>query len=516
MNGTKRAFLGLLLPALLAAAGPLYAAKRHPAAGSTSSSFLKLDPGPRPLSMGGAFAAVSDDIYAAYWNPAGLSQLDRPTLTLMENEYIQGVRQGFAAYAHPLDRGTWAASFNGVFVPNDLERRSGLNENDPLNPITTSEGTFGASDMALGVSYARKLDENRSWGATVKIIRSSIDTYVAHGIAADLGGLWKYRDDISLGAALQNLGPPVKFIDRSYSLPLNFKTGVAWRPAGTGALLAFDINKPIDDYPSLSVGTQYRVMDLLALRAGYRYRVYGNELGGISGISTGLGLSFKGISIDYAFLPFGTLGDTHRTSLTFAFGKPRTLQSKPATATLRPDTAPDISTTTAETQMPQAPEISTAAALAQAEPGVHILAVNLKTKKISSQGSTFEVDARAPAACALTGVSFQASFRGLPNTALKIVESPAEKDNKFYFAENRQYRLLGADNLSPSSLKISLRVSKAWLAEKGLSRDRISLYARAGDAWQKQPTQFSSEDGAFEHFSSTSAPAELFIIGAPR
>src|ERR1700677_84875 len=31
--------------------------------------------GPRAIGMGGAFTAIADDASAAYWNPAGLSQI---------------------------------------------------------------------------------------------------------------------------------------------------------------------------------------------------------------------------------------------------------------------------------------------------------------------------------------------------------------------------------------------------------------------------------------------------------
>jgi hypothetical protein len=39
--------------------------------------------GSRPLSMGGAFTGVADDVNAVYWNPAGLAQLDHPGFTSM-------------------------------------------------------------------------------------------------------------------------------------------------------------------------------------------------------------------------------------------------------------------------------------------------------------------------------------------------------------------------------------------------------------------------------------------------
>ena len=43
-------------------------------------SDLGLGVGARAMAMGGAFSAVADDANAVYWNPAGLTQLDRHQL----------------------------------------------------------------------------------------------------------------------------------------------------------------------------------------------------------------------------------------------------------------------------------------------------------------------------------------------------------------------------------------------------------------------------------------------------
>ena len=39
--------------------------------------------GARALGMGGAFIAIADDATAASWNPGGLTQLERPELSLV-------------------------------------------------------------------------------------------------------------------------------------------------------------------------------------------------------------------------------------------------------------------------------------------------------------------------------------------------------------------------------------------------------------------------------------------------
>ena len=50
------------------------------------------------------------------------------------------------------------------------------------------------------------------------------------------------------------------------------------------------------------------------LRAGYNSRAAKN-LGGFTGFSSGVGFSIGRIGLDYAWVPFGELGDTHRIGL---------------------------------------------------------------------------------------------------------------------------------------------------------------------------------------------------------
>src|SRR3989339_1928545 len=158
----------------------------HPNAGTTAASFLKLGAGSRAVSMGNSFAAVADDATALYWNPAGLAQLKYREVTISHNESFENIRHDFAAYAAPMFGGTAGVALYGLYTPKDIERRTGLNESDPYEPISPVEGLFQAYDMALHVSYARWVKRNLSLGASLKFIQQSIDTYSAGGAAADL------------------------------------------------------------------------------------------------------------------------------------------------------------------------------------------------------------------------------------------------------------------------------------------------------------------------------------------
>jgi hypothetical protein len=53
---------------------------------------------------------------------------------------------------------------------------------------------------------------------------------------------------------------------------------------------------------------------MLALRVGYRT---GSDVDGLSGLRAGLGLSWQGIGVDYAYAPYGKLGASHRISISY-------------------------------------------------------------------------------------------------------------------------------------------------------------------------------------------------------
>jgi len=324
--GRAAALPGLLLAAALCCSSSDAAGARvHPDAGSTAAAFLKLGAGARAAALAGAFTGVPGDPFSIYWNPAGLAYSGpERSLGFFHNEYFQGLGQEFLAYSAPARRGVWGLGLNYFYAGSGLERRSGLNEADPVNPISPPEGSFGAYDLAFSGGYARRLEEGYAAGAAVKLIRQSIDDERGYSAALDLGLLREFAwrgGDYTAGLAVLNLGPGIKFSERRYDLPLVFKAGLSRRLDESGALLSLEADKPVDNYLALAAGVEYPLTSRLALRTGYRYRLHGNELGAWSGFSAGAGVAFERLTFDYAFTPFGVLGNSHRFSVNLRFGE---------------------------------------------------------------------------------------------------------------------------------------------------------------------------------------------------
>ena len=85
-----------------------------------------------------------------------------------------------------------------------------------------------------------------------------------------------------------------------------------WNDALT---LTMDFIRPTDNDNTFAAGIGYTIGNVLQLRTGYKYKIGGNDLGPISGLAGGFGLTLRRFQFDYALVPFGDLGLTHRFSL---------------------------------------------------------------------------------------------------------------------------------------------------------------------------------------------------------
>ena len=300
--------LALCLPAGAYASG----------AGTTAAPFLKAAMSPRAVAMAGAFSALADDSGAVFVNPAGLAQSDKTEVGLDFSTYLQDAKMGNLSYAGKVgdNRFGFGATFMTV---------GGISKtlNDAVGAVPEI-GTFDASDMAVTLAYAKKDIAARALphldgGLAVKFIRSGIDTKTAFAVAVDAGAIYHATDKINLSMAIQNLGTKMKFVDESDPLPLNLRAGALYK-ASEKFNLAVEINEYLQDekfYPS--VGAEYWFRNALALRGGYKFGYDTSNLGSEVGLSLGFGIKVQGLGIDYAFLPFGDLGNIHRFGVWMQF-----------------------------------------------------------------------------------------------------------------------------------------------------------------------------------------------------
>ena len=207
-------------------AGPVLASD----AGTTAAEFLNLGAGPRAVAMGDAQVGLASDVYANYWNPAGLSTLKTQEAAFTQTQYVQNISQEYLAYALPR---TLYGSFGAASPYQGYGSFSGY------DAAGSPTGSVGASDMNLGLSYSRDLfyDERYgtelSAGVTGKWIREDLAEASATSFAGDLGLLFspgiKWGEALNgwkEGLALRNVGTPITFDQESFALPRMLATGL--------------------------------------------------------------------------------------------------------------------------------------------------------------------------------------------------------------------------------------------------------------------------------------------------
>lgn len=288
--------------------------------GTTAASFLKIGVGPRAVSLAEAFSAVADDPSALYWNPSGLAQLKRPEVMAMHVFWLGDVFFDYLAGTVPVTpAGTLGASL--VYVGGGAFDRRETGD----GPGSPDRGQFSAADAAgtvgYGVAYSKALD----LGAALKFFSESVDARASLGWALDLGALYQTPwDGLRMGGGVQNLGPAVRLDEEYFRLPINLRLGFAYTHFEHW-LLTLEYNQQLEQAGKLALGVEYRFEETLALRLGYHYQGQVDENNlyegygqtGVAGLSAGVGIHYREFQVEYAFVPYGLLGATHRLALTY-------------------------------------------------------------------------------------------------------------------------------------------------------------------------------------------------------
>ncbi len=309
----------ILLAILLGFPALAFADFSSAANGTTAADFLNIGVGARAIGMGGAYTAVADDATAMYWNPAGLSRVVAKTATFMDAPYIANSSLDYGAYAQNL--GKWGAIGASV----DYFSAGSIDQTQNYQNV----GTFSPYDMAVSLGYAYTFKKTGflggySVGLAAKYIESKILS-VASAEAVDLGLLSPaydvYGRPLKLAFGVSNLGTDMNFGSLAEPLPLTIKAGSSYKILKNW-LASLDIAFPRGGNPYFNLGTEYGIWKdavwSFAGRAGYSSYML-NSIDGFEGPSFGAGMGYHDLAVDYAFVPFGGLGQAQRISLTYDF-----------------------------------------------------------------------------------------------------------------------------------------------------------------------------------------------------
>lgn len=297
----------------------------------TGLQFLKIDVGARPAAMGGAFMMVGDDASAMFYNPAGIAK----------------VKDGFNFFA---SRTQWIAdiSYNAGGLVKNLGNWGNLgisiitsNYGDVIGTRVaatekgyTETGNLNVGAYAVGLSYARELTNKFTVGGQIKFAAqhlgqnlfadgSTVDNKVS-GLAYDFGTIfYPGFKSFRLGMSIRNFSPQLKYQKTPFQLPLTFSLGFAMDildlmgEHSNSLIVAIDALHPRDYTERIQVGAEYMLMDMFALRGGYKFNY--DEEGLTGGVGFKVDVGGFDVNIGYAYSDFGVFNSVSRFSVDLAF-----------------------------------------------------------------------------------------------------------------------------------------------------------------------------------------------------
>jgi hypothetical protein len=238
--------------------------------------------------MANSDVALSNDVFALFNNPAGLSQMNWREVGVYYSPAPYGFTElanGFAAFHEPFEFGSLAAG--GMTYGFDVYRESKIL-------------------LGYSYSYVKKF----FIGAAINYHTISIKNYGSDGsFYVNVGGLAYLTESIRWGFYVHNVNR-ASFGNYSDQIPIVFNTGFNYE-----ILESFNFNfaveKELKLKTSLRGGIEYFPIDYLALRIGFANEpnIY----------SAGIGIIYSFINFDYAVFTHNDLGLTHQAGIIISF-----------------------------------------------------------------------------------------------------------------------------------------------------------------------------------------------------
>jgi len=301
--------------------------------GQSGWQFLKINGDPRQAGMGSAFTAIAGgDANAVFGNPASIADVAGSDVQFNSVLWIADItHQSFSAARSFGDIGVFALSFATLDYGDIPETINAPIAGDTRTEAVVTGNTYTARDMALGLTYARKITENLSIGGSVRWLRESIAELSMTNVSFDFGTLYYtgYRS-LRIAMAARNFGPDSHLIGWSEEyqaeaydvrMPLDFRVGIAmdfFDEKGSPHVLtvALDGDHPNDGPEKIQLGAEYVFDRTLSIRGGYKFNY--DEQNFTFGAGFAYPLVGMNVKVGYAYVNFGALKQVHMFSIGLA------------------------------------------------------------------------------------------------------------------------------------------------------------------------------------------------------
>lgn len=281
--------------------------------GGTRSVF-NLGAGSRAIAMGGAFSAVGDDPSVLFYNPAAL-RLNRYAAVLLNHMQLfssfSDASFDFVGLVYP------TISVGSVGVGFMTVGTGAIHGFDELSR-PTEDLSYRESEFLLGYAF------DLPWhyfgvftaGSTVKVLTQRVGDLNDTGVGLDAGFLYKpsFLHGVGFGCSLQDIvGAETKLVTVTDKVDRTIMVGAGYAHPfanGSALALAMQLNAPRRDKKEFRFGAEYVLKQLVSFRVGYDSQK----------ITAGLGVAWRGYSVDYGYLSRDEAGSSHPISLSAHIG----------------------------------------------------------------------------------------------------------------------------------------------------------------------------------------------------
>ena len=302
--------------------------------GTSAANWLKVESGTRGIAMGGSQVASGRGISGAYYNPASIAFIEGSEVYYSKSNYLAGITHNTIGYGTRLTPTDYFALHLFYLDSGDME----------VTTVPSPNGTgemFNVLDISLRLIYGKQLTDRLRIGGSIKYIREEIYTMQMQSFVFDLGSNFNTGIyGLKLGMSVSNFGPDVQFtgeglnkvvpdstdisgklskITQKFSVPLVFRLGIEKYLIGEDEesinrlTVSADAINPIDYTVYVGIGAEYS-WNNMAFRRGGTHLFHDT-----AGLSLGGGLKWSMVAVDYAYVNYGILKETHQFGISLNF-----------------------------------------------------------------------------------------------------------------------------------------------------------------------------------------------------
>ena len=316
--------------------------------GTAGASWLLLPTTARAAGLGVSATSglnTMNGIEASFENPASLVLNNGTSVLFSRMNYVEdiGVNTfGFGQQIGANQLGVTVQAWDFGDIPLTTEDNPDVDDNTP---------TWSASNVSVGVNYARIFTDRISAGVTAKVVSERMaEDLNATGIGFDAGMNYIVGESgLRFGVSLKNFGPSMSYTGdglarevqfpgeggqrnaviaaESFELPSMLNFGASYRrDIGASASLTALGNFRSNSYESdqFSGGLELGLMNLVFVRGGYQYQdnLNTNFFGGWNaGAGLNLKLSNTLLQVDYAYRQTNVFSPVHMVTASFTLGQ---------------------------------------------------------------------------------------------------------------------------------------------------------------------------------------------------